>query len=90
MEEKEEGEEQSSDEDGELDEPTQREDRVAKAGLDAIMREYGDELNKELPSNGKGLFFKVLTYFSDYFVSLLCVSCLLNFICCVSIECKYL
>lgn len=54
-EEKEEGEEQSSDEEGELDEPTQREDRVAKAGLDAIMREYGDELNKELPSNGKGI-----------------------------------
>lgn len=53
-EEKEEGEERSSDEEeGELDEPTQREDRVAKAGLDAIIREYAEELHKEMPSNGK-------------------------------------
>jgi RNA-binding protein 25 len=49
-EEPEEGEERGSDsEEGELDEFTLREDRVAKAGLDAIMREYGDEINKELP-----------------------------------------
>ena len=31
----------------ELDEFTKREDRVAKAGLDAIMREYAFELAKE-------------------------------------------
>ena len=49
-EEPEEGEERGSDsEEGELDEFTLREDRVAKAGLDAIMREYSDEINKELP-----------------------------------------
>ena len=35
-----------------LDEFTLREDRVAKAGLDAIMREYAFELAKE-PSNAK-------------------------------------
>jgi RNA-binding protein 25 len=50
-EEPEEGEERGSDsEEGELDEFTLREDRVAKAGLDAIMREYSDEINKELPA----------------------------------------
>ena len=32
-----------------LDEFTLREDRVAKAGLDAIMREYAAELERELP-----------------------------------------
>ena len=48
--EKEEGEDRSSDgEDGELDEFTQREDRVAKAGLDAIMKEYSNELNRVIP-----------------------------------------
>lgn len=36
----------------ELDEFTLREDRVAKAGLDAIMREYAFELAKE-PVNSK-------------------------------------
>jgi len=47
---KEESEEKSSD----LDENTQREDRVAQAGLEAIMREYAFELNKEpvKPSDG--------------------------------------
>lgn len=55
-EEKEEGEERSSDEEGELDEPTQREDRVAKAGLDAIIREYAEDLHKEMPSSGNRAF----------------------------------
>ena len=50
-EEKEEG-ERSRDRDDELDEFTKREDRVAKAGLDAIMREYAFELAKE-PSYNK-------------------------------------
>ena len=36
-------------EEEELDEFTLREDRVAKAGLDAIMREYAAELERELP-----------------------------------------
>jgi len=50
-EEPEEGEERGSDsEDGDLDEFTLREDRVAKAGLDAIMREYSEEINKEMPA----------------------------------------
>lgn len=35
--------------DNDLDEFTLREDRVAKAGLDAIMREYAEELAKEPP-----------------------------------------
>ena len=35
------------DKDDDLDEFTKREDRVAKAGLDAIMREYAFELAKE-------------------------------------------
>ena len=53
-EEKEEGEETSKEnkENGDgndLDEFTLREDRVAKAGLDAIMREYAEELAKEPP-----------------------------------------
>ena len=42
-----------SDEEGEveeLDEFTQREDRVAKAGLDAIMWEYAEDLAKIPPS----------------------------------------
>jgi RNA-binding protein 25 len=38
--------------DDDLDEFTLREDRVAKAGLDAIMREYAFELAKE-PANNK-------------------------------------
>ena len=46
-EEKEEGETDDKDRDDELDEFTKREDRVAKAGLDAIMREYAFELAKE-------------------------------------------
>lgn len=62
-EEKEEGEERSSDEEGELDEPTQREDRVAKAGLDAIIREYAEDLHKEMPSNGNGAFRAVESLF---------------------------
>ena len=33
----------------EVDEMAQREDRVAKAGLDAIMREYDQDLKKEPP-----------------------------------------
>ena len=33
----------------ELDDFTLREDRVAKAGLDAIMREYAAELEKDIP-----------------------------------------
>lgn len=45
-EEKEEG-EMDKDKDDDLDEFTKREDRVAKAGLDAIMREYAFELAKE-------------------------------------------
>ena len=50
-EEPEEGEERGSDnEDGDLDEFTLREDRVAKAGLDAIMKEYSEEINKEIPA----------------------------------------
>ncbi|XP_064600108.1 RNA-binding protein 25-like isoform X2 [Liolophura sinensis] len=36
-----------------LDEFSQREDRVAKAGLDAIMREYSHELNKVPPQEPK-------------------------------------
>lgn len=31
-----------------LDEFTKREDRVAKAGLDAIMREYAEDLSKKM------------------------------------------
>ena len=46
----EEGEEKDENNDGEnrddLDEFSKREDRVAKAGLDAIMREYSSELAK--------------------------------------------
>ena len=50
---KEDGEVTSKDEKSdELDEFTKREDRVAKAGLDAIMREYAFELAKE-PANKK-------------------------------------
>lgn len=50
---KEDGEVNGEDKDGEkLDEFTMREDRVAKAGLDAIMREYAFELAKQ-PSSGK-------------------------------------
>lgn len=54
-EEKEEGEEEEDDgevkddeedEEEELDEFTLREDRVAQAGLDAIMREYAEDLSK--------------------------------------------
>lgn len=48
---KEEG-EAASDERDDLDEFTLREDRVAKAGLDAIMREYAFELAKE-PASAK-------------------------------------
>lgn len=40
---------QNGEGDGDLDEFTLREDRVAKAGLDAIMREYAEELAKEPP-----------------------------------------
>ena len=49
--EKEEGEadDETSTLDDPLDEFTMREDRVAKAGLDAIMREYAEDLNKEPP-----------------------------------------
>ena len=47
-----EGEESNGDDKkDDLDEFTKREDRVAKAGLDAIMREYSQELEKE-PSHG--------------------------------------
>ena len=46
--EKENGEEKENG-DETLDEFTLREDRVAKAGLDAIMREYSSELRKEPP-----------------------------------------
>ena len=49
---KEDGEVGKEDSEEELDEFTKREDRVAKAGLDAIMREYAFELAKE-PSNSK-------------------------------------
>lgn len=38
--------EDTNEDDGE-DESSMREDRVAKAGLDAIMREYARELSKE-------------------------------------------
>ena len=48
----EEGEDEKEENDEDLDEFTMREDRVAKAGLDAIMREYTKELSKE-PSHGK-------------------------------------
>lgn len=47
-----EDEEKEKEKDDELDEFTKREDRVAKAGLDAIMREYAFELAKE-PSYNK-------------------------------------
>ena len=47
---KEEGEESASEEVEELDENTLREDRVAQAGLEAIMREYAFELAKEPPA----------------------------------------
>ena len=43
-----------------LDEFTLREDRVAKAGLDAIMREYAFELAKE-PTSTKTVHGKTLT-----------------------------
>lgn len=58
---KEEG-EATSDEKEELDEFTLREDRVAKAGLDAIMREYAFELAKE-PANARssGLLYRFST-----------------------------
>ena len=49
--EREEGEEGDTDDeelDDTLDEAQQREDRVAKAGLDAIMCEYDSELSKPL------------------------------------------
>ena len=36
-----------------VDEFSQREDRVAKAGLDAIMREYARDLNKEPEPSAK-------------------------------------
>lgn len=51
--EKEEGEEEPEEE---LDEDTKREDRVARAGLEAIMREYALELAKEpkAAESGKG------------------------------------
>ena len=46
----------SGDDDEKLDEFCMREDRVAKAGLDACMREYSIELSKEPPpSKGTGL-----------------------------------
>lgn len=48
--EKEEGEESSVENEDELDEDSKREDRVAQAGLEAIMREYAFELAKEPPS----------------------------------------
>ena len=48
---KEEG-ETTSDEREDLDEFTLREDRVAKAGLDAIMREYAFELAKQPSTKG--------------------------------------
>lgn len=43
---------ETTDEKDDLDEFTLREDRVAQAGLDAIMREYAFELAKE-PANAK-------------------------------------
>lgn len=47
----------------ELDEFTLREDRVAKAGLDAIMREYASELERDLPPGvGKNIIFKISLY----------------------------
>nr|KAG5712289.1 hypothetical protein BaRGS_023868 [Batillaria attramentaria] len=49
--EKEEGEESASESVDELDENTKREDRVAQAGLEAIMREYAFELAKEPPAS---------------------------------------
>lgn len=53
---KEEGEadDETSTLDDPLDEFTMREDRVAKAGLDAIMREYAEDLNKEPPAGRDG------------------------------------
>lgn len=39
--------------DDDLDEFSKREDRVAKAGLDAIMREYASDLHKPVPSSRK-------------------------------------
>ena len=48
--EKEEGEESASEGGDELDENSKREDRVAQAGLEAIMREYAFELAKEPPT----------------------------------------
>ena len=46
-------------EDGE-DESSMREDRVAKAGLDAIMREYSRELSKEPSTPTPGLWIITL------------------------------
>ena len=46
----------------ELDEFTLREDRVAKAGLDAIMREYAAEIERELPpGEGKRMYMNEVT-----------------------------
>lgn len=47
---KEEGEESASEGGEEVDENSKREDRVAQAGLEAIMREYAFELAKEPPA----------------------------------------
>jgi RNA-binding protein 25 len=44
-----------------LDEFTLREDRVAKAGLDAIMREYAFELAKE-PTTAKTVHGKIVVF----------------------------
>ena len=45
----------------ELDEYTLREDRVAMAGLEAIMREYAADIEKELPA-GEGRSPKTMNF----------------------------
>lgn len=57
--EKEEGEESGAEGAEELDENSKREDRVAQAGLEAIMREYAFELAKEPPASKNGKFLVV-------------------------------
>ena len=55
--------EEGETDDDSIDDVTMREDRVAKAGLDAIVREYHDELMKEPASNkGKDILYRWTFY----------------------------
>ena len=58
-----EGKKDSDKDEESLDEFTQREDRVAKAGLDAIMREYSRELSKEPEYANKSQSFLQILHF---------------------------